>query len=281
LQPYEPPENSLEKMIKDTMHKAFWDLLREQLGQTPPCYDHAIQLLADIKEYFQSVLPKNNKKALDRINEILDATVIRQQAENNVLDFKQYANFVIHVMSLACAPVRDEKVASLKQIEDVVDIFKGILETLALMRLDMANCILDASRNEVIANSVEYEKQKFKEYLELYTYGFPATASWLERNVVTAAASATPVDNQRISKDTIFNAYMELIDWNMNNEFPEIITIDRERIFGLQSRALRLCTCASSLAIASGVPVIGQSAETKKSLAKQLEILLQSVNNEK
>jgi hypothetical protein len=32
------------------MHKAFWDLLRQQLAAEPPCFDHAIQLLADIKE---------------------------------------------------------------------------------------------------------------------------------------------------------------------------------------------------------------------------------------
>lgn len=50
LQPYEPPETSLEKIIKETMHKAFWDLLRQQLAQEPPCYDHAMQLLLDVKE---------------------------------------------------------------------------------------------------------------------------------------------------------------------------------------------------------------------------------------
>lgn len=32
------------------MHKVFWDMLREQLHQNPPKYDHAIQLLIDIKE---------------------------------------------------------------------------------------------------------------------------------------------------------------------------------------------------------------------------------------
>lgn len=36
------------------------------------------------------------------------------------------------------------------------------------MRLDLANFLLDSVRNDVIANSIEYEKQKFKEYLEYY-----------------------------------------------------------------------------------------------------------------
>ena len=50
LQPYAPPETSLEKRIKTIMHDAFWDLLREELNADPPQYDHAIALLGDIKE---------------------------------------------------------------------------------------------------------------------------------------------------------------------------------------------------------------------------------------
>lgn len=50
LQPYDPPENSLEKKIKTILHDAFWDILREQLESDPPSYDQAIVLLGDIRE---------------------------------------------------------------------------------------------------------------------------------------------------------------------------------------------------------------------------------------
>lgn len=291
LQPYEPPENSIERIIKDTMHRAYWDVLREQLGRQPPCYDMAIQLLVDIKDAFQSILSKNNERALARINEILDETVIRQQAEQGVLDFQAYAKFVIHIMALSCAPVRDEAIAKLKDIQDVVELFRGILEILAIMKLDMANCLLDAARNEVIANSVEYEKQKFKQFLELYKDGFPETEKWLKRNKVpettaeeaASSAAATVSDNQqRNSKDTIFNAYLELIDWNTENEFPEMLEMDRDRVIGLQGRASRLCTCASTLAITcAAIPSVAQSVDLRRNLAKELVILVQNCNNTK
>lgn len=291
LQPYEPPENSLERIIKDTMHRAYWDILREQLGRSPPCYEMAIQLLADIKDAFQSILSKNNDRALARINEILDETVIKQQTEQGVLDFQAYAKFVIHIMALSCAPVRDEQIAKLKEITDVVDLFRGILEALSVMKLDMANCLLDAARNEVIANSVEYEKQKFKQFLELYKNGFPETEKWLKRNQVpeiTASGGEQPTAgtssdaHQRRSKDTIFNAYLELIDWNTENEFPEMLEMDRDRVIGLQGRASRLCTCASTLAIAcAAIPAIAQAPEVRKNLANQLIILVQNCNNTK
>lgn len=290
LEAYEPPENSIEKMVKETMHKAFFDILRTQLESDPPVYDHALVLLSDIKEAFQSIFLENNKKVLERINEMLDADLIRQQAEQGVLDFKSYADFVIHVMSLACAPIRDETVAKLKEISDIVDLFRGILETLELMKLDMANCILNAARNDVIVNSVKYEKEKFKEYLEYYKDGFPATEQWLKRNMPQAnseeeeasSSSAAAISPDKKVKDIIFNAYMELLSWNHDlEEFPEFFAMDRDRLFALRGRALRVCVCASSLAIVSGLPAIAQAADVKKSLAKEIEILLQNVNSEK
>lgn len=46
---YEPPDNSVEKKVKEIMTKAYWDVLREQLSRTPPSFDHAISLLGEIK----------------------------------------------------------------------------------------------------------------------------------------------------------------------------------------------------------------------------------------
>lgn len=40
---------SLMKQVKDTMHKAFWELLREQLNSDPPEYSQAMILLSEIQ----------------------------------------------------------------------------------------------------------------------------------------------------------------------------------------------------------------------------------------
>lgn len=42
--------NSLEKRVRDIVHKAFWDCLETQLKENPPSYDHAIKLVGEIKE---------------------------------------------------------------------------------------------------------------------------------------------------------------------------------------------------------------------------------------
>ena len=36
--------------MKDVVHKAFWDILEEQISQDPPKYERALLLLEEIKE---------------------------------------------------------------------------------------------------------------------------------------------------------------------------------------------------------------------------------------
>ena len=42
LQKVDPPPNTLHQMVNDTMKKAFWDLLRNELGEDPPSYTQVI-----------------------------------------------------------------------------------------------------------------------------------------------------------------------------------------------------------------------------------------------
>lgn len=50
LKPIEPPPDSIQKKVKDTMQQAFWDILRNELQETPPNYTQALVLLEDIKK---------------------------------------------------------------------------------------------------------------------------------------------------------------------------------------------------------------------------------------
>uniref|UniRef100_A0A0D9RC01 T-complex protein 11 homolog n=1 Tax=Chlorocebus sabaeus TaxID=60711 RepID=A0A0D9RC01_CHLSB len=57
------PPSSLEGKVKETVHNAFWDHLKEQLSATPPDFSCALELLKEIKEV--SDLPFVNVKFLD------------------------------------------------------------------------------------------------------------------------------------------------------------------------------------------------------------------------
>lgn len=79
----------------------------------------------------------------------------------------------------------------------------------------------------------------------------------------------------------ILNAYVELLQWDTKNEFPELILMDKDRLMEIATKSLRLCTAASVLAIAHSHPTIGQNSVAKKALAGELNILLESVHTRK
>ena len=64
----------------------------------------------------------------------------------------------------------------------MVPLFKGILETLELMKLDMANFTIQQARPLIVSQSVEYERIKFKEFLDKQEDGLAVTREWLVRH---------------------------------------------------------------------------------------------------
>lgn len=93
LQKYEPEDGTLHKMVKDNMHKAFWDYLKEQLAEDPPNYSQALTLLEEIKESLFGLLLPQHTKVKQQIAEVLDSDLIKQQVENGTLDFRVNRNF--------------------------------------------------------------------------------------------------------------------------------------------------------------------------------------------
>ena len=45
--------DSLQKTVKDIVHKAFWNVLAEKLAEDPPNYSQALVLLTEIREVYR------------------------------------------------------------------------------------------------------------------------------------------------------------------------------------------------------------------------------------
>lgn len=180
----EEGQNPLEAQVKAIVHKAFWDILDQELKEDPPNFTQALVLLKDVKTGILGLLVPQQRRLIDNINGKLDLDLIAQQAENGVLDFQDYATYVINLMSQLCAPVRDEEIAKLRETKDVVPLFQGILKMLDVMKLDMANFHIQQARPLIVSQSVEYEKIKFKEFLEKTSpeEGLQFTRDWLKRH---------------------------------------------------------------------------------------------------
>lgn len=256
VKPTELPEGSLERRVKEIMHKAFWDCLESQLNEDPPSYDHAIKLLAEIKETLLSFLLPGHGRLQSRIEEVLDLPLIQQQAEKGALDIGQLSQFVVGMMGSLCAPCRDDDINRLKEITDVALLLKSIFSVLDLMKMDMANFALSSIRPHLMQQSVEYERTKFQEFLDKQPNALDYTEKWLEDTVkairesnadVCGASSAPPsvlplhVHNQ---------AYLRLLRWDHAAEpFPETVLMDRIRFQQMQHEEEHLVLLSSILLI--------------------------------
>ncbi|CAH0719033.1 unnamed protein product, partial [Brenthis ino] len=282
LEPFEPPDNSYQKLVKETMHKAYFDILREQLTSDPPEYKQALILLEDVKQGLFSILLPRHKRIKDMIEEVLDADFIKQQAENNSLDFQKYATFVIDLMAKLAAPARDEMIQNITTMTDTVDIFRAILETLEVLKLDLANTLIAMIRPHVQQESVEYERAKFDEVLKISEDGLQHTREWLLRHIDKSELSLPVTDAiviRNVTAQTLAKAYLELLEWEESKSYPETILIDKPRFTELGVQIYRLI-CVASLLLASPSVAGDSQTQHKQDLKDRIFIILGDTSND-
>ncbi|XP_040836244.1 T-complex protein 11-like protein 1 [Ochotona curzoniae] len=290
IQPVELPEDSLEKRVKEIVHKAFWDCLSAQLGEDPPTYDHAIKLVGEIKETLLSFLLPGHTRLRNQITEVLDLDLIKQEAENGALDISKLAEFIIGMMGTLCAPARDEEVKKLKDIKEIVPLFRAIFSVLDLMKVDMANFAVSSIRPHLMRQSVEYERKKFQELLERQPNSLDFVTQWLEEaadDLVTqkcqpALPAPEGVAGSReppaLSPAAVQNhAYLRLLKWDhLRRPFPETVLMDQSRFQELQLQLEHLTVLGAVMLVtfSMATPGLSSHADFAKKLKMIVKILL-------
>ncbi|XP_061628366.1 T-complex protein 11-like protein 1 isoform X1 [Phyllopteryx taeniolatus] len=250
----ELPEGSLERRVKEIVHQAFWDFLEAQLKEDPPQYSHVIQQLAEIKETLLSFLLPGHGHIRSRIEEVLDLTLIQQQAEKRALDVGALSHFIIEMMGSLCAPSRDEAVSKLKEITDFVPLLKAIFSLLDLMKLDMANFAVNSIRPHLMQQSIEYERNKFQEFLDRQPNALDFTEKWLKdtlKDLRRASSVTASSDPPALLPANVHNqAYLRLLKWeHLSEPFPETVLMDQTRFQEMQQKTEQLVLLSSILLI--------------------------------
>jgi len=273
------PENEMEKQIKEIMQKAFWDLLKEQLESEPPVYTQALTLFTEIKAMLYSILLPQHEKLKEKIEGILDIEVIKQQIEAEVLEFDKYAGYILGLMGILCAPVRDEQIEALKQTTEIVPLFRGIMETLEMMKLDMANFTIQTVRGTIEKESKDYERKKFQEFLDTQDDGLATTREWLVRHAPTQEEIDDPKYKKLLGARILNEAYIEILEWDDYYHLPETLVMDAKRIYALRDRVERTSVGTAVILLSFSnlnafiVPM--DSQRVKETVKKHTDILLQ------
>ncbi|ETN65170.1 hypothetical protein AND_003070 [Anopheles darlingi] len=287
-------EDTLHSAVRRTMHTAYWNMVQEELSREPPSFVMAMKILNDVKKAFTVLLRGNNDRTLAKLNEVLDEATIQQQVELGTLDIRGITSYVIELMGKACCMDRDEEVATLKKQTDIVAILRGILETLANMKTDMANYVLHVTRQQVVRSSIAYEKAKFYELKEVSGDNFARTLMWLQRHVPVhtgdPAEQEKPANSEQktTGQDAAGNnvgmkeipppiatAYVALLDSSTKEkDFPELLKLDEGRMHQMRIEALRLSVCATVLQLTvSVIPALVNQPDKRQKLTDRLIVL--------
>jgi len=279
LEKIDAEEESVEKSVKEIMQRAFWDILKAELEADPPQFNQAMVLLKDIKAMLLTLLLPQHGKLKDKIDQILDTELIQQQIDAGTLEFEKYAGYVLGMMGMLCAPVRDDRIQELKSQKQVVEIFKGILETLDLMKIDMANFAIQQARPLIVSKSVEYEQAKFAEFLENLDDGLATTRQWLVRHAPSKEEIEDPKYRKLLGTRVLNEAFTEILEWDDYYQLPETLTMDAKRIIALRDQVERTSVSTAVILVSfsalSSYIVPMDSQKLKEKIKQDVDILLQ------
>ncbi|XP_014261702.1 T-complex protein 11 homolog [Cimex lectularius] len=261
----------LRNSINVQMHQDFWRAFQEELDRVPTKLDTAFVLLGEIRKKLLSVMTPNVKKMKADVNRILDPEDIKAKIENGTFVLEQYAKYLFSVMKRLCAPIRDNDILKLSQVRDPVAMFRGIVEILDLMKLDMINYMLSGIKPYVMANDVDYERTKFAEYISRFCKGLPITRAWLEKY-------NNPNNDM---KKILIDAYMGLLTWP-DDSYPETLVLDFPKLAYLKHEYYLVVTLSSIMLIACSLfPIkLDEDQETCKNMKAKIKMLLTEVNDD-
>ncbi|KAM4818350.1 T-complex protein 11-like X-linked protein 2 isoform 2-T2 [Thomomys bottae] len=267
----ELPPDSHDSRFVERMYNAYWDHLKEQLSCTPPDFTCALELITNVKEILLSLLLPHQDRLRNEIKESLDLNVFKQETEQGALDVVHLSTYIINLMGLLCAPVRDEAVKQLESIEDPAELLRGIFHVLSLMKMDMVNDSVKYLHPYWQEHAVEHERAKFQKLLDKQPDFLIYTKIWLTdaaRDLTTPYTSSdVPRSSTSISWSfsdqeaenseppsltmVLYQAYLNLLLKDFGNEeFPETLLMDRIRLQKMSFKLKHLTVLASVLLVA-------------------------------
>ena len=104
--------NEYEKRVHEMMEKAFWDLMRDELNQTPPESKRITPILEEIKEKLKLIIP-NNESLKTKIDEIIDIPHIQLMYREGVMNFNAIVDLTTKIalfLKLISAPAMDNEI---------------------------------------------------------------------------------------------------------------------------------------------------------------------------
>merc|ERR1712012_944375 len=141
------------------------------------------------------------------------------------------------------------------------------------MKLDMANFTIQQVRPVIVSQSVEYEKLKFREFLDTREgeeNGLVSTREWLTRHNPTEEELNDPKYKKLLGQRVLNDSFAELLEWDEYYTLPETLVMDQRRIFALRDKVERV-----SVSTLNSLIIPMDSQRVKETIKRHIDILLE------
>jgi len=91
-------DDKFKEHVKQTMEKAYWDIMTQELKEDPIKFNSFIKLIKDIKTISLQIV-KSNKKLMKEIIDSIDIVNFIQLAENDAIDNSTIKNKLLYITS--------------------------------------------------------------------------------------------------------------------------------------------------------------------------------------
>ncbi|QDS76639.1 hypothetical protein FKW77_008018 [Venturia effusa] len=193
------------------------------------------------------------------ISEVLDPVLTSRQCAEGLFSYEKFFDFTAKLLPKLCAPFRDEEVQALVQdlrrdgsLEEMITKLGRLLRTIDDLTLDHSNFMLMKSKPLLLQHAAEYERHCFAKDLEEGKTTLQKTKRWWHNanvNCYTESDQRDPRGNLTVQK-----IYARgLVDLAIastplrENEVPETLGVDIERLRQIRGDAVRITTIAAIL----------------------------------
>merc|ERR1712117_235845 len=154
------------------------------------------------------------------------------------------------------------------------------MDLLEQMKLDMANFTIQQVRPVIVSQSVEYEKLKFREFLDTREgeeNGLVSTREWLTRHNPTEEELNDPKYKKLLGQRVLNDSFAELLEWDEYYTLPETLVMDQRRIFALRDKVERVSVSTAVLLLSfstlNSLIIPMDSQRVKETIKRHIDLL--------
>ncbi|KAJ9614033.1 hypothetical protein H2200_002169 [Cladophialophora chaetospira] len=237
------PWTDARKNLMDSLRTSMGDSMQSGNTEAATRWINSMAIL--VREKLMNLITPRHP-LYNRIDGLLDPTLISQQFRNGMFSFDSFFETIAGLVSQICSPGRDELVRAFATNTggDTIDRLFELINIVDLMTLDHINFQFRLASPQVLEHGHEHEIAAFERDLQQGVHGLEQAKQWwanARSMTTTQNPSGNAIYARGLSDLVLRNSHLDLSD------LPETLHLDYARLLRLRARAFQIVAVSSIL----------------------------------